>query len=100
MAGFFFLLYFLFFNRYPTHHHHIGMKMASTMDYTVIWVLDTFFLYKFILPTNTFISFLGLTAYKGQRWHLGLKEMAGGSRRKCVLRPRDGSFFFFSFGLY
>ena len=86
--GFFFLLYF-FFGRYPTHHCHIGMKTASTTDYTVVWALDT--LYIYILPTNTFI----LTAYKGQRWHLGLKEMAGGSRRKCILRPRYVLFFFF-----
>ena len=55
-AQFFFLL-IVFFGRYPTHHCHISMKTASTTDYTVVWVLDTFFLYKYILPTNTFIFF-------------------------------------------
>ena len=42
-AGFFLLYFFFFFNRYPTHHRHIGMKTASTTDYTVVWALDTFF---------------------------------------------------------
>ena len=34
-AQFFFSFFFFFSCRYPTYHHHIGMKMAPTTDYNL-----------------------------------------------------------------
>ena len=94
-TGFFLLLYNFSFGRYPHHHHITTLWHEKSPNNGLYHCLGArYVFYENLYYLLIFSFFLGFNTYKRQWCRLGLKEMAGDPRCKCILSP-DPHFFFF-----